>query len=376
TVAGSGTLALYSQLSSSSMYPASKHALKVFEQLVKLVPANERSKPHVLLLAGEVTPFRNDTDREIVFRQESNFFYVTGCTVPSSYVLAVYQEGTSFSQTPSLELFIPKVELADLMWSVPPPTLEAAAETHDVTHIDYPSSLPEVIKTTIKAFPDALFHTLPRGSPLFPVIPAEFTQLILSPEHESLAVSDLYLLPALHQARLIKDDDELALIRRANEISSRAHETVMRVLGKAVKGEIERGKGAGVDRPLLPGEWLIEKEAEAEAIFVASCRREGAVHQAYLPIVAAANRASTLHYCCNDREFGWGPINPHDHKNRNEFAHGGAKKLVPQVLLIDAGCEWNCYASDITRTMPVGNGGKFTPKARAIYELVLEMQRV
>ncbi|ESK91522.1 xaa-pro dipeptidase [Moniliophthora roreri MCA 2997] len=358
------------------VYPASKHALKVFEQLIKLVPANERSKPHVLFLAGEVTPFRNDTDREIVFRQESNFFYMTGCTVPSSYLLAVYQEGTSFSQIPSLELFIPKIELADLMWSVPPPTLEAAAETHDVTHVDYSSSVSEAIKTTIKAFPDALFHTLPRGSPLFPVISAEFTQLILSPEHEGLAVSDLYLLPALHQARLIKDDDELALIRHANEISSRAHETVMRVLGKAVKGEIERGKGAGVDRPLLPGEWLIEKEAEAEAIFVASCRREGAVHQAYLPIVAAANRASILHYCCNDREFGWGPINPHDHKNRNEFAHGGAKKLLPQVLLIDAGCEWNCYASDITRTMPVGNGGKFTPEARAIYELVLEMQRL
>jgi Xaa-Pro dipeptidase len=49
----------------------------------------------------------------------------------------------------------------------------------------------------------------------------------------------------------------------------------MRVLGLAVRGKIEKGKGAGVDRPLLPGEWLIEKEAEAEAVFVASCRREG-----------------------------------------------------------------------------------------------------
>ncbi|KAG2127295.1 uncharacterized protein EDB93DRAFT_1250899 [Suillus bovinus] len=48
---------------------------------------------------------------------------------------------------------------------------------------------------------------------------------------------------------------------------------------------------------------LIEKEAEVEEIFVVSCRREGAVHQAYLPIVAASRRAATLHYCCNDREF-------------------------------------------------------------------------
>lgn len=100
------------------------------------------------------------------------------------------------------------------------------------------------------------------------------------------------------------------------------------------------------------------------------------MHQAYLPIVAASNRASTLHYCCNDREFAWGPVKLHDHYNADELAHNGDKQLLPQVLLIDAGCEWNCYASDITRTMPVGNGGKFTSEARAIYELVLEMQKV
>jgi Xaa-Pro dipeptidase len=92
--------------------------------------------------------------------------------------------------------------------------------------------------------------------------------------------------------------------------------------------------------------------------------------------VAASTRASTLHYCCNGREFGWGPIHPLDHQNRSEFARRGAKEFVPQVLLIGAGCEWNCYASDITRTMPAGSGGKFASEARAIYELVLEMQKV
>jgi Xaa-Pro dipeptidase len=106
--------------------------------------------------------------------------------------------------------------------------------------------------------------------------------------------------------------------------------------------------------------------------------RHSAVHQAYLPIVAASTRASTLHYCCNDKEFAWGPVKPHDHHNSNELAHThseGEKDLAPQVLLIDAGCEWDCYASDITRTMPVGNGGKFTPEARDIYNLVLDMQK-
>lgn len=163
------------------------------------------------------------------------------------------------------------------MWSVPPPSLTAAAEIHDVTRVDYPSALPSAIDILIKALPGALFHTLPRGSPLFPTLPEEYTQPILAQDNEGGAVTDLYLLSALQRARLTKDDYEISQIKRANEISSRAHEVVMRVLGKAVKGGIVKGAGAGVDRPLLPGEWLIEKEAEAEAVFVASCRRDGCV---------------------------------------------------------------------------------------------------
>lgn len=158
-----------------------------------------------------------------------------------------------------------------MMWSVPPPSLEAAKQIHDVTAVDYTTALPAAIDTLVKTLPGALFHTLPRNSPLFPTLAAEYTQQVLSADG---AVTDLYLLSALQTARLIKDEHEIADIKHANEISSRAHETVMRVLGAAVKGKIEATTGAGVPRPLLPGEWLIEKEAEAEAIFVASCRRE------------------------------------------------------------------------------------------------------
>ncbi|OJT05872.1 hypothetical protein TRAPUB_3285 [Trametes pubescens] len=356
----------------STSYPAQQHAIKTFTKLVELLPEVEQNKPQIVLLAGEVTPFRNDTDREMPFRQESNFFYLSGCRVPASYLLLAYQNGTSLANQPSSHLFIPKAELADIMWSVPPPSLEEATATHDVTRIDHPTALADFIQELIKAFPGALVHTLP-SSPLFPTIPSQYTAAFLAGD---VKVTEDYLLAALHRARLVKDAEEIALIRRANEISSRAHEVVMRVLGQGVRGLIKRGKGAGTNRPLLPGEWLVQKEAEAEALFVASCRREGAEHQAYLPIVAASTRASTLHYCCNDREFAWGPVGPQDHQNCNEFAHDHQRDLHPQVLLIDAGCEWKCYAADITRTMPVGNGGKFTPEARAIYELVLEMQRL
>jgi Xaa-Pro dipeptidase len=141
----------------------------------------------------------------------------------------------------------------------------------------------------------------------------------------------------------------------------------MRVLGAGVRAAPLTAPDSEMPQrhhPLLPGNWLIEREAEAEAIFVASCRREGcatlfgmksrrlmtqecsAVHQAYLPIVAASTRAATLHYCCNDREFAWGPLAVHDRANHGEFAHAGSRQLVPQVLLIDAGCEWDNYASD------------------------------
>ncbi|KAI5891732.1 Creatinase/aminopeptidase [Schizophyllum commune H4-8] len=354
------------------VYPAQKHVLKVFGEIVKALPPSEQAKPQVLLLAGEVTPYRNDTDREMHFRQESNFYYVTGCNVPSAHLLSTFQLGTSFETMPTVDLFIPPTEPADIMWSIPPPTAEAAKQTHDVTKVDYTSTLPDAIATLLKAFPEALFHTLPRASPLFPFLREEYADMIMKSDG---AITDAYLLPALHRARLVKDEEEVALIRKANAISSRAHEVVMRVLGKAVKGLVERGAGAGTDRPLLPGDWLIEKEAEAEAIFVASTRREGAIHQAYLPIVAASNRASTLHYCCNDREFAWGPVDPHDHSNKQAFAQGQDQSLLPQVLLIDAGCEWSNYAADITRTMPVGNGGKFSPEAREIYKLVHQMQK-
>ena len=275
--------------------------------------------------------------------QESNFYYLSGCQILGSFLLIAFRGGKSSERIASHDLFIPRIEPADIMWSVPPPTLEVAAKTHDVTRVDHPDNLAKVLHDLTKSSPDSILHTLPKDSVLFPMVPQELTTLAASSQ---VKVTDEYLLSALHQARLTKTPDELQLIKKANEISSRAHETVMRVLGAAVRGAITKGKGAGETRPLLPGEWLIEKEAEAEAIFVASCRREGSIHQAYLPIVAASTRASTLHYCCNDKEFSWGPVRPHDHHNRNEFAHGDERELAPQVLLIDAGCEWTNYASD------------------------------
>ncbi|KAH0835707.1 Creatinase/aminopeptidase [Lanmaoa asiatica] len=357
------------------------HVTRTFNALVKSLSAEDKAKPHAILLAGGTTPYRNDTDRELPFRQESNFFYLTGCNVPGSYFLALYDPTFStlaqeqVDYTPKTTLYVFEPTVVDLLWSPAPPTLQEARDMYTVDEIEHPPKL----VTSISQLPQGtIIHILPETDQ-FPNIGANEVDGLKAALHSAPAKTTEYLLPALHRTRLIKDPHEIAMIRKANDISSLAHEVIMRVLGLAVAGKIEKQSS---HTPLLPGEWLIEKEAEAEAIFVASCRREGATYQAYLPIVAASTRASTLHYCCNDRAFAWGPVSRRDTANtgnlspvhRHDDGDGKGKELLPQVLLIDAGCEWDCYSSDITRTMPIGNGGKFTEEAKKVYELVLRMQ--
>ena len=153
------------------------------------------------------------------------------------------------------------------MWSIPPPTIPEARETHNVTDILHTESFSSLFDSALATAPGALVHTLPQTAQ-FPALPSLLAGVTGS--------ESAYLLPALHRARLTKSDAEIQRIRRANEISSRAHEVVMRVLGAGVRGaRADRDDQMAQRHPPLPGEWLIEREAEAEAIFVASCRREG-----------------------------------------------------------------------------------------------------
>jgi Xaa-Pro aminopeptidase len=129
----------------------------------------------------------------------------------------------------------------------------------------------------------------------------------------------------LDAMRLVKDDHELALMRRACAISSAAHRRAMRTT--------------------RPGMFEYQVEAELVHEFL----REGAQAVAYNSIVASGPNACVLHYRDNNRQMNDG-----------------------ELLLIDAGCEFQGYASDITRTFPVG--GKFSGPQRAVYELVLAAQ--
>lgn len=93
-----------------------------------------------------------------------------------------------------------------------------------------------------------------------------------------------------------------------------------------------------------------KNEAELEGVFLKSCIERNAKHQAYHSIVAAGENGATLHYGKNDS-----PTTGKD------------------LLLLDAGCEVDCYCSDITRTFPIS--GSFTPESLAIYNIVLDMQK-
>lgn len=136
-------------------------------------------------------------------------------------------------------------------------------------------------------------------------------------------IRDVHL--PLDEMRLIKSPEELAVMRRAATISGEAHRRAM--------------------RKTRPG--MNEYEVEAELLH--EFRRHGAQAPAYTPIVAGGANACVLHYVENNTRLNGGDL-----------------------LLIDAGCELDGYAADITRTFPVD--GKFSPAQRDLYELVLSAQ--
>lgn len=156
-------------------------------------------------------------------------------------------------------------------------------------------------------------------------------------------VNNTLLKPAIDEARVKKGAYELALIERANEISAAAHNAVLRCA------------------------WRMQNEREARALFEAVCLANGATDQAYPGIYASGRSAATLHYVKNDASLVKA-TNP----------QGAVEK--PQILLVDAGCEFRCYASDITRVIPLtrtkeGSTPQFSKQAREIYNLVLQMQK-
>lgn len=184
-------------------------------------------------------------------------------------------------------LFIPPADPLETMWSVAPPTLDDARNRFDAG--EYKATTD--IASALSQLPsDVTIHTLPVTHE-FPPLPSAVNEVLQKAKHSSE-----HLRTALHIARLTKTEEEIDLIRKANAITSGAHEVLMRELGRFAA---RRAKGVPSSKERTGHEalteWEVESEQDAEALFVATCRRMGA-EQAYLPICASGHHASTLHY--------------------------------------------------------------------------------
>ena len=263
-------------------------------------------------------------DSDYLYRHDSYFYYLTGFTEPGAWlVLTAEGQATLFCQPKDLER-----EIWDgyrLGPDAAPATLGVQA-AHSSAELD--AKLPRLLENSGQVwFPFAIHAGLAaRVEGWLNQVRARVRYGALCPARQG----DLCLL--LDEMRLVKDEHELAILRRAGAISAEAHVRAMQASA----------------RMLRAGEDVREYHLEAELLH--EFRRHGAQAPAYNSIVASGANACVLH-------------------DRADVAPVRAGELV----LIDAGCELGGYASDITRTFPAD--GRFTGPQRALYDLVLASQK-
>ncbi|KAJ4125236.1 hypothetical protein NW754_013522 [Fusarium falciforme] len=284
----------------SGKYPGKSHALKVVGLLREKVP----NAKGCLYLEGRMSKLLEDSDELEPFRQRRHFYYLTGCDLSNCYF--VYDIETSKST-----LFIPPVDPEEVVWSGLPVNRQQALEKYDVDEVKFSTELDNFLS-----------HIAGSQSSTVYTIADQFSLHI---KFRPGNVDSSMLKGVIDRCRVVKDDYEVAMIRKANVISSLGHEAIMKRASEA------------------------SNEMQLEATFLGHCVAHGAKKMAYPPIVAAGHAGAILHYEANDQPLGG-----------------------KQNLLVDAGAEWNNYTSDITRTFPLS--GTFTKESRQIYDIVYKMQ--
>ena len=258
-------------------------------------------------------------DVEYRYRQDSDFYYLTGFAEPDAVaVLAPGRENGEFV------LFCRDRDKLKERWdgsrSGPDGAMAnfAADDAFPIDDID--DILPGMLESR-----NCVYYTMGAYADFDQRI-TEWVKALRSREssgvhtpHEFIALDHI-----LHDMRLYKSRAEISAMRKAAKIAVTAHRRAMTVI--------------------TPG--MYEYEVEAE--YVHEFRRHDATIS-YPPIVGGGANSCTLHYVDNNAELADGDL-----------------------LLIDAGCEYDYYASDITRTVPVS--GRFSAEQRAVYEIVLEAQ--
>ena len=270
----------------------------------------------VLPTAEEVA--RNG-DTHYAYRHDSSFYYLTGFSEPEAVLVLIA------GNEPQSLLFCREKNPEREIWDGYRTGPEAAREqfgfdaTHPIAQLD--EKLTELMgNQPVLFYPiggDAAWDQ--RVLKLRGAVQAKVRSGIRAPDE----IRDVRAL--LHEMRLVKDAPELDIMRRAATVSAQAHCRAMRFT--------------------RPGQFEYEVEAELLHEFC----RHGSRHPAYPAIVAGGANACVLHYVENN-----------------------AQLVDGNLLLIDAGCEVEGYAADITRTFPVN--GKFSAVQKDVYETVLAAQ--
>ena len=285
---------------------------------------NKLQPNSVAIIPGNKLKYRS-SDVEYSFRQNSNFYYLTGLTEPNA--LAVF-----ISEKKQFILFTQEPNTDQEIWTGPiigpnnAIELFGADMAYPINQID--SILPNLlINKDILYYP--MLEDLELEANLYKWRLAA-KKLARAQHNKAFPDRTENLSVILHELRVIKSSLEIKKIRYVTEISSRAHEHVIKYVATNNKKFN-----------------LTERAIQAE--FYNYCLQHGCQDMAYSPIVASGANACILHYT----------------KNLDVL-----KKQ--DLVLIDAGAEFDYYAADITRVFPVD--GKFSKKQRDLYQLVLHAQ--
>ena len=270
-------------------------------------------KNSVLLIPGANTQYRN-ADSAYAFRQDSNFYYLSGfCESDSLMVIINNDDGIN-----SIIFVPPKDKLKEIWDGHRAGPIGAVKEflfdkAYDNSEID--NMMPEILFGC-----DQVLYPIGKKNGFDQKV-IDWTTEASSKDRHSKSINILDASSTIGNARLIKDDHEISLIKKACDISAEAHIEAMKNVKNA------------------------ESEQSIESLYVYEFSKRGGRFPAYTPIVAGGENACVLHYIENNKKL-----------NKNE------------LLLVDAGCEYEMYASDITRTYPIS--GKFSKEQLEIYKIV------
>jgi len=260
-----------------------------------------------------------NADADYPYRHDSYFYYLTGFTEPEATLVLVAGDKDQAI------LFCREKNEEREIWDGYRYGPEAAREAFGVDAA-YPIASIDTELPKLMANAPALFYALGSSSRLddqikgwLNAVRAQVRAGVTAPS----AAIDIRVI--LNEMRLVKDAHEIAIMQRAADITAEAHARAMRC------------SRAGL------------REYHLEAELLHEFRRNGSQFPAYGSIVAAGPNACVLHYRAGDAELRNG-----------------------ELVLIDAGCELDSYASDITRTFPVN--GKFSGPQKTLYEIVLDAQ--